>query len=169
MQTEHTQQLITVMREFGFTDLSMRSTHPKHPCVLWLQEDFANFVYLYKLDEAYFDEYVERYHKPTHGGFLKMVYDVAYQGWPSIREAYRARGRDKTGVTLAELKRDPVAYITCPPQALPEDVKRLNSKGSVAVVIRAYRDCYVIHKSKFARYNHSEVPQFMRRALQNHG
>jgi hypothetical protein len=164
MQTEHTQQMATILTEFGLSAY-MRPTHSGHPCVRWLAEDFANFVYLYQLNGAYFKQYALRYTKREgHGGYIKGVTAVMQNGWSTIRRAYRAHGADRTGAKLKDMLALPHEYITVPPQAIPVDVRVALTGDRVQDlrgVVKAYRRCYQIHKSWFARYHHSDVPAFM--------
>lgn len=164
MQTEHTQQMATILTEFDLTAY-MRPTHTNHPCVRWLAEDFANFVYLYQLNGAYFEQYVSRFtKKDRHEGYIKGVTAVIENTWSAIRKAYRARGADRTRARLKDMLDRPHEYITVPPQAIPEDVRipvTGNRRQDLRGVVKAYQRCYQIHKSWFARYHHSDVPAFM--------
>ncbi|USD36175.1 pyrimidine dimer DNA glycosylase/endonuclease V [Ferrimonas sp. SCSIO 43195] len=63
MILESVQLLCTALNKKGF-DTPYRSTHLKHPCVLWVEESYDNFCWLRDLAVALNDEYRFRYGKP---------------------------------------------------------------------------------------------------------
>ena len=64
MILESVQMLCTALNKKGFTT-PYKSTHVKHPCVLWVEESYDNFIWLQNLAIALNDEYAYRYNKKT--------------------------------------------------------------------------------------------------------
>ena len=62
MILESVQMLCTALNKKGFST-PYKSTHIKHPCVLWVEESFENFSWLRKLTIALNDEYRFRFEK----------------------------------------------------------------------------------------------------------
>ena len=62
MILESVQLLCTALNKKGF-DTPYRSTHTNHPCVLWVEESYANFRWLRALTLALNDEYRWRFDK----------------------------------------------------------------------------------------------------------
>jgi len=62
MILESTQIICTVLNKKGF-QTPYRSTHTKHPCVLWAGESFDNLQWLSRLARALNREYKYRYRK----------------------------------------------------------------------------------------------------------
>ncbi|MBN2301760.1 MAG: hypothetical protein JXN60_04505 [Lentisphaerae bacterium] len=62
MILESTQIVCTVLNKKGFTT-PYKSTHTKHPCVLWAGESFDNLQWLTRLARALNREYKYRYRK----------------------------------------------------------------------------------------------------------
>lgn len=165
MLSEHTQQLLTVLSGMGFTGLSMKPTHPSHPCIIWVASDFANFLYLKCLNDAYFDQYRLRYQKDQHLGYLKGHHDIQRIGYLAIRRAYQALNRDRYAkLSILSLVDQPQQWITLPPQAIPQHLK-IENATSLAQVVHAYRSCYTEVKYVFATYRHSPAPRWMREPL----
>jgi hypothetical protein len=161
MCSEHTQQLLTVLSGLGFSDLSMKPTHPGHPCIKWVASDFANFLYLKCLNDAYFEQYRLRFQKDEHLGYLKGHHDIQRIGYVKIRKAYRNLNRDRYAkLSILSMVDKPQEWITLPPLAIPEWLKPAQV-SSLQQVVKAYRDCYVQVKYVFATYRHSKPPSFM--------
>ena len=53
-----------------------RSTHAKHPCVLWVEESYDNFQWLAALAEALNREYRYRYERTHDHASMKVVREV---------------------------------------------------------------------------------------------
>ena len=64
MILESVQLLCTALNKKGFTT-PYKSTHVKHPCVLWVEESYDNFQWLVELTHALNTEYRFRYEKDT--------------------------------------------------------------------------------------------------------
>ncbi|WIO74300.1 pyrimidine dimer DNA glycosylase/endonuclease V [Porticoccaceae bacterium LTM1] len=62
MILESVQLLCTALNKKGF-ESPYRSTHIKHPCVLWVEESFDNFLWLQELTVQLNSEYRYRYDK----------------------------------------------------------------------------------------------------------
>ncbi len=62
MILESVQILCTALNKKGFTT-PYRSTHVKHPCVLWVEDSYDNFLWLSELARALNSEYRYRYQK----------------------------------------------------------------------------------------------------------
>lgn len=72
MILESFQMLCTVLRHYGLNDSQLyKSTHVKHPCVLWLIESRSNYVWLLDHLEAMQKEYYLRYLK-VHASYRKL-------------------------------------------------------------------------------------------------
>ena len=62
MILESVQMLCTALNKKDFVT-PYKSTHMKHPCVLWVEESFSNFIWLKSLAVALNNEYRYRYDK----------------------------------------------------------------------------------------------------------
>jgi len=62
MILESVQILCTALNKKGFTT-PYRSTHIKHPCVLWAEQSYDNFLWLSELARALNAEYRYRYRR----------------------------------------------------------------------------------------------------------
>ena len=62
MILESVQMLCTALNKKGF-ETPYKSTHSKHPCVLWVEASYQNFIWLSDLTLALNDEYHFRYEK----------------------------------------------------------------------------------------------------------
>lgn len=62
MILESVQMLCTALNKKGFTT-PYRSTHLQHPCVLWVEDSYENFLWLRDLAIALNDEYRFRFEK----------------------------------------------------------------------------------------------------------
>ena len=60
MILESVQLLCTALNKKGFTT-PYKSTHAKHPCVLWVESSYDNFQWLVSLTEALNAEYRYRF------------------------------------------------------------------------------------------------------------
>ena len=75
MILESAQLLCTALNQKGFST-PYRSTHVKHPCMLWAGESFDNFQWLVRLSYALNDEYRWRYDKDKDhaaGAVIKQI------------------------------------------------------------------------------------------------
>ncbi len=76
MILESVQMLCTALNKKGFTT-PYKSTHVKHPCVLWVEHSFANFLWLEKLAMALNGEYRYRFDKDTDHKSIHVLDDIA--------------------------------------------------------------------------------------------
>lgn len=63
MILESVQLLCTALNKKGF-ETPYKSTHVKHPCVLWVEDSYDNFEWLVALTKALNKEYRYRFDKP---------------------------------------------------------------------------------------------------------
>ena len=62
MILESVQLLCTALNKKGF-ETPYKSTHAKHPCVLWVEQSYSNFVWLTELTRELNKEYRYRFNK----------------------------------------------------------------------------------------------------------
>ncbi len=73
MILESVQILCTALNKKGFTT-PYRSTHIKHPCVLWVEQSYENFLWLQALTIALNAEYRYRFSKKSdHKSMLALA------------------------------------------------------------------------------------------------
>ena len=111
-----------------------KPVHQKHPCTLWAMETKENFLFAYKLYVSMLREYTRRYGK-EHGA-SKHKYSICF------------------GVGYI-----PDGKLTPHPQCFSghDDLKT-----EEFYPIEAYRKFYIVDKSRFARYNFTDKPQWMK-------
>jgi len=63
MVLESCQILNTVMIKLGGRGIGYKPTHQNHPCVLWAEESYENYVWLIDHFSALLNQYTERYGK----------------------------------------------------------------------------------------------------------
>ncbi|MES9992286.1 MAG: pyrimidine dimer DNA glycosylase/endonuclease V [Candidatus Thiodiazotropha sp.] len=79
MILESVQILCTALNKKGFKT-PYKSTHVKHPCVLWVEESYENYLWLTALTMALNKEYLYRYEKNTkHKSILVLEAIRAYK------------------------------------------------------------------------------------------
>ena len=76
MILESVQMLCTALNKKGFTT-PYKSTHVKHPCVLWVEQSFENFLWLKKLAVALNDEYQFRYEKGSSHKSIAILSEIS--------------------------------------------------------------------------------------------
>ncbi len=142
MILESVQLLCTALNKKGFTT-PYKSTHIKHPCVLWVEESYANFQWLYQLTQALNHEYQFRYAKSEDHksmAVLKQIGDI-----PELNRAF------------------PHQSLTPFAQAMPDEYKVVDDP------VLAYRRFYLGDKSRFAKWSKREVPSWYRDNVINGG
>jgi hypothetical protein len=72
MILESVQILCTALNKKGFTT-PYRSTHQKHPCVLWVEESYDNFQWLGWLAEELNREYRYRYRRDRDHASINVL------------------------------------------------------------------------------------------------
>jgi hypothetical protein len=80
MILESVQMLCTALNKKGFTT-PYRSTHVKHPCVLWVEESFANFSWLQNLALALNAEYRFRFQRDADHKSISVINEIANCGY----------------------------------------------------------------------------------------
>ena len=75
MILESVQMLCTVLNKKGFTT-PYKSTHIKHPCVLWVEESFENFSWLKDLALALNTEYRFRYERDSDHKSISVLNEI---------------------------------------------------------------------------------------------
>ncbi len=83
MILESVQIACTALNEKGF-QTPYRSTHSKHPCVLWAGKSFANLQWLLQLAEALNREYQYRYRTLKDHRSLAVVEQIQKMRFESI-------------------------------------------------------------------------------------
>lgn len=76
MILESAQLLCTALNKKGF-DSPYRSTHRNHPCVLWVEESYDNFIWLTKLAMALNSEYRYRFQKDTDHKSVSVIAEIS--------------------------------------------------------------------------------------------
>lgn len=76
MILESVQMLCTALNKKGFTT-PYKSTHVKHPCVLWVEESFDNFSWLQKLAIALNTEYRFRFEKDSDHKSIIVLNEIS--------------------------------------------------------------------------------------------
>ena len=67
--------LCTALNKKGFTT-PYKSTHIKHPCVLWVEESFENFLWLKDLALELNTEYRFRYEKDSDHKSISVLSEI---------------------------------------------------------------------------------------------
>ena len=75
MILESVQIMCTALNKQGFTT-PYKSTHIKHPCVLWAEESYDNFLWLKSLAIELNNEYRFRYQKSHHHKSLAVLAEI---------------------------------------------------------------------------------------------
>ena len=81
MILESVQLLCTALNKKGF-ETPYKSTHVKHPCVLWVEASYDNFEWLCQLTYELNDEYKYRFNKETDHksiAVLKQIESLKYE------------------------------------------------------------------------------------------
>jgi len=76
MILESVQLLCTALNKKGFTT-PYKSTHIKHPCVLWVAQSYANFEWLRELTLALNSEYKYRFDKQIDHKSIAVLPQIA--------------------------------------------------------------------------------------------
>lgn len=75
MILESVQMLCTSLNKKGFKT-PYKSTHFKHPCVLWVEESYSNFLWLKQLAIELNTEFVYRYDKDKNHASIKVLSEI---------------------------------------------------------------------------------------------
>lgn len=77
MILESAQIMCTALHKMGFTT-PYRPTHGKHPCILWVEESYSNFIWLVQLAFALNTEYKYRYEKDNDHASIQAVREIEH-------------------------------------------------------------------------------------------
>lgn len=132
MPLETAQILCTVARSRGF-EAPYKSTHVKHPAVLWTAQSSANWSWLCEHGLALCHEYTKRY-KKRH-----KCQDIIIEMQLNTEKIW--------GEDLHYSKH--TAFVQC----MPDEYKRPNA-------VDAYRAYYIGAKKDIAKWDHSEKPSW---------
>lgn len=83
MILESVQLLCTALNKKGF-ETPYKSTHAKHPCVLWVEESYDNFLWLTELVRELNTEYKFRYDKSVDHKSMAVLELIQQHTYPSI-------------------------------------------------------------------------------------
>ena len=75
MILESAQLLCTALNKKGFST-PYKSTHAKHPCVLWVEESYENFAWLKNLALALNTEYRFRFEKDSDHKSISVINQI---------------------------------------------------------------------------------------------
>ena len=76
MILESAQMLCTALNKKGFTT-PYKSTHIKHPCVLWVEESYDNFIWLKNLAFELNVEYRFRFEKDSDHKSISILKEIS--------------------------------------------------------------------------------------------
>lgn len=83
MTLESVQILCTALNKKGFST-PYRSTHDRHPCVLWVEASYDNFRWLARLARALNDEFRYRYRRERDHASIAVLDQILDCTFPSI-------------------------------------------------------------------------------------
>lgn len=83
MILESVQIMCTALNKKGFST-PYKSTHVKHPCVLWTEESYENFIWLKNLALALNTEYQYRYQKKTDHKSIFVLDEISDYKYDNI-------------------------------------------------------------------------------------
>ena len=83
MILESVQMLCTALNKRGM-ETPYRSTHVKHPCVLWVEHSYDNFLWLRRLTLALNREYRYRFGKANDHGSIKVLREIEHLGYERL-------------------------------------------------------------------------------------
>jgi len=136
--TELCQIISTVYRknvpDSWIPDFIFKSTHEKHPCVLWCGKNISNFCYCIELAEALYNEYQYRYNKPEKHTRAKQIINYFKMVIPSL----------------------PCEPISPFAQAIPEQYKSDDA-------IESYREYYRKEKRHLFKWTKRPIPEWINR------
>lgn len=83
MILESVQIMCTALNKKGF-NTPYKSTHVKHPCVLWVEESYDNLLWLSKLALSLNEEYKYRYDKTENHRSIPVLNKIMHQQYDSF-------------------------------------------------------------------------------------
>lgn len=153
MILESSQMLSTAVRildsEFASKNpLLMQIAYSQHPCTIWTRESAANFDWHLSLLESLHKEYESRYMRIHSASYLPRIFHDWY-----IQHA----------ATKFHPKQKRTPFALCMPDSCK--VPDLTSSGCTdTLAVLSYRSYYLTHKSSFAKWHNSEIPDWWQRA-----
>lgn len=75
MILESVQMMCTALQKKGF-EVPYRPTHAKHPCVLWVEESYDNFLWLGALANALNTEFRYRYERDKDHASIRVLGEI---------------------------------------------------------------------------------------------
>ena len=137
MPLEETQMLCTALwhhaPKYAEKNDLYKPVHQKHPCTLWAMETQSNYEFAWSLLGDMLYEYKERFIR-EHG----------------CMKHYKTLEKGVVYIPKGKLTRHPQCF---------SGHDRLKTDEFFPIV--AYRNFYIVDKSKFARYNYTDKPQWM--------
>lgn len=131
MILESVQILCTALNKNGLST-PYKSTHVRHPCVLWVEHSYSNFVWLAHLARELNREYCYRFDKTCAHKSIAVLDEI---------ECSSHHYNDIGLTTFA--------------QAMPEQYKVPDN------AVQAYRNFYIGEKLKFARWSKRHQPDWL--------
>lgn len=83
MILESVQIMCTALNKKGFIT-PYKSTHIKHPCVLWAEKSYDNFLWISKLALALNDEFKYRYKKTSSHSSIDVLCEIRQKEFESL-------------------------------------------------------------------------------------
>ena len=83
MILESTQLLCTCLNKKGFST-PYKSTHVKHPCVLWLEQSYANFEWLKELALQLNREFAYRYDRAKDHASISVIKQIESRSFENL-------------------------------------------------------------------------------------
>ena len=104
MILESVQMSCTALNKKGF-ETPYRSTHVKHPCVLWVERSFENFLWLQNLAVALNAEYWFRFERDADHGSIRVLDEIS-------KFSYENRGLTKFAQAMPDKYKVPGDAVT---------------------------------------------------------
>lgn len=83
MILESAQMLCTALDKKGFST-PYKPTHMRHPCVLWVEESFGNFLWLKNLAVALNAEYRFRFERDSDHRSISVIDEISGYGYDDL-------------------------------------------------------------------------------------
>ena len=140
MILEYAQMLSTAHRELDddVPDILYKSTHKNHPSTIWARSSKQHYDWLFRLFRQLSAEYTLRYSKGGDWGRDLKVHKT----WEKLGKLLKKAPKNIKDSGWVD-----------PPQCMPDYCKKPDT-------IDAYRNYYILEKSKFAKWNYTSVPDW---------
>ncbi len=76
MILESAQMMCTALNKKGFV-MPYKPTHSQHPCVLWVEESYSNFLWLKELAMELNEEFRYRYDRQRDHASIEVIAEVS--------------------------------------------------------------------------------------------